>query len=138
MHTITISDIPDAADKDAVFDALVSFNDSKVGVLPFQPLGVFIRDEAGKVIGGLMAGSWAEWLFIERLIVPEELRGQGLGRELMRCAEARARERGCAGIRLDTFTFQARGFYEKLGFRVFGQLENYPGKETRFFMSKRL
>jgi hypothetical protein len=46
--------------------------------------------------------------------------------------------RGCIGAHLDTFTFQARPFYERHGYAVFGQLDNYPGGHSRFFLSKRL
>ena len=73
-------------------------------------------------------------MFIDFLFVPENLRGAGHGRTLMQKAEEIARLRGCTGIWLDTFTFQARGFYEKLGYAVFGQLDNYPRGEVRFFL----
>jgi ribosomal protein S18 acetylase RimI-like enzyme len=65
------------------------------------------------------------------------MRGQGLGTKLLAQAEAVAREHKCVGIYLDTFSFQARGFYEKHGYGLFGTLENYPDDEKRFFLSKR-
>jgi len=64
-------------------------------------------------------------------------RGQGVGTELMRRGEAEAVARGCHGVWLDTFEFQARGLYERLGYTCFGELENYP-VGPRFFMSKRV
>ena len=72
------------------------------------------------------------------LHVPEALRGQGIGSELMRRAESFCREQGLAGIWLDTFHFQARPFYEKLGFTVFGTIEDHPAGSRRYFLSKRL
>ena len=69
--------------------------------------------------------------------ISDILRGRGVGRELMDRAEVRARERGCHSAWLDTFSFQARGFYEKLGYEEFGQLD-YPPDHHRHFMQKRL
>jgi GNAT superfamily N-acetyltransferase len=67
----------------------------------------------------------------------DDLRGRGVGRELMAQAEARAVERGCHAAWLDTFSFQARGFYEKLGYEEFGTLD-YPPIHKRYFMKKLL
>jgi GNAT superfamily N-acetyltransferase len=72
------------------------------------------------------------------LFVPETLRGQGLGRELMRRAEEEAIARGCHASWLDTFQFQARGFYERLGYTCFGELSDYPPGFSRYFMQKML
>ena len=69
--------------------------------------------------------------------VRDDLRRCGVGRELMAQAEARATERGCHSAWLDTFSFQARGFYEKLGYVEFGTLD-YPPMHKRHFMKKRL
>ena len=68
----------------------------------------------------------------------QALRGQGHATRLMAAAEAYAVEKGCVGVVLDTFSFQARPFYERLGYRVFGQLDDYPPGHTRFYMEKRL
>jgi ribosomal protein S18 acetylase RimI-like enzyme len=83
------------------------------------------------------ATAW-QWLFIRLLWLPETLRGTGLGRDLMQRAEAEASARGCGNVWLDTYSFQARGFYEKLGYTVFGTLEGYPPGHRRYFLQKRL
>ena len=75
---------------------------------------------------------------VELLFVPESLRGQGIGAQLMERAETEGRRRGCGNAWLDTFEFQARGFYERLGYRCFGELANYPPGFSRFFMTKAL
>jgi ribosomal protein S18 acetylase RimI-like enzyme len=62
----------------------------------------------------------------------------GAGRRLMMEAEAEALRRGCCAAELDTFSFQARGFYERLGYSVFGALEDYAPGQSRFYMRKRL
>jgi GNAT superfamily N-acetyltransferase len=79
-----------------------------------------------------------DWLFIELLAVPEQWRGHDYGTALMGEAERIARSRGCVGVWLDTFDFQARGFYEKLGFTLFGTLDDHPVGHRRFFLRKRL
>jgi GNAT superfamily N-acetyltransferase len=56
----------------------------------------------------------------------------------MRRAEEIALDRGCIGVWLDTFAFQARGFYEKLGYSLFGQLDDHPRESARYFLKKRL
>jgi ribosomal protein S18 acetylase RimI-like enzyme len=86
----------------------------------------------GAVIGVL---SW-DWLFIEALWVSDALRGQGVGRQLMAQAEARAVAHGCHSAWLDTF--QAKAFYESIGYELFGQLDNFPAGQTRSFMRRRL
>ncbi len=77
-------------------------------------------------------------MYVQFLAVPPRLRGQGLGRALMQRAEAFGRERGIIGIYLDTFEFQSRGFYEKLGYSLFGQIEDHPRGLHRYFLQKRL
>jgi GNAT superfamily N-acetyltransferase len=124
-------------DAAAIRTGLHAYNDSKVDS-PDGHLGILIKDDAGKTVGGLTAWWYYNWMFIELLFVPEQLRGQDFGTQLMARAEAYARERGMTGIWLDTFSFQARGFYEKLGYTVFGELPDYPEGHSRFFLQKRL
>jgi len=121
----------------AVLEPLIAFNDTKTGDSGYRPIAIAIEDDHGHAIGGLSGSTAYGWLFVELLAVPESLRGQGVGTELMRRAEAEAVARGCHSAWLDTFEFQARGFYERLGYSCFGELKNYP-VGSRFFMSKRL
>ena len=95
-------------------------------------------DDNGVAVGGLAGWSTFDWFFVVGLFVPEALRGQRLGSELIGRAEAYAREQGLIGVWLDTFDFQARGFYEKLGYTVFGTLDDHPVGGRRFFLKKRL
>jgi ribosomal protein S18 acetylase RimI-like enzyme len=102
--------------------------------------GIFLTDpDTGKQNGGGATGyAVYDWAYIQFFAIPPELRGRGAGRELMERIEAFARERGLTGIFLDTFEFQARGFYEKLGFTVFGTIADHPKDQSRFFLEKRL
>jgi N-acetylglutamate synthase-like GNAT family acetyltransferase len=90
------------------------------------------------VLGGLCARFYYDWLFIELLFIPEEFRGQDLGTVLLAMAEAQAHAWGAVGVWLDTFSFQARGFYEKRGYTVFAEIARYPGRHKRFYLQKRL
>jgi GNAT superfamily N-acetyltransferase len=133
-----VTDAATAEDREAVLAPLMAYNDERGPPHGFQRLSVLLRDPEGKIIGGLIGRIVYDWLYVELLAVPEGLRGRGVGAELMRRAEAGAIERGCAGIWLDTYEFQARGFYEKLGFEVFGTLDDHPRGMHRYFLRRRL
>ena len=135
---IVLDTSPREADRKAIQDALVAFNRSKTTLRDYRDVAVLIRDEAGATIGGLSGYTSYRWMFVELLFVPEHLRGQNIGTKLMAQAEAHARSLGLVGIWLDTFSFQARPFYEKLGYSVFGTIEDYPPGGARYFLSKTL
>ncbi|WP_240231148.1 GNAT family N-acetyltransferase [Devosia lacusdianchii] len=125
-----------------VADGLGAFNGSKTSNfagLRFGTIGLLLKHpETDAVDGGLTARIGFGWMFVELLFVPDRLRGQGVGRQLMQQAETVAREHGCIGIWLDTFSFQAPGFYEKLGFVTFGEIANMPPGSSRLFFQKHL
>lgn len=93
---------------------------------------------SGELLGGLWGSTSYTYLHVDAVFVPEVLRGTGVGRRLMEEAECEALRRGCGAAWLDTFSFQARGFYEKLGYRVLGELPNNPPGHTRYLMKKAL
>ncbi|HET7459615.1 MAG TPA: GNAT family N-acetyltransferase [Longimicrobium sp.] len=136
--TITRDDHAPAADVQAVGAGLDGFNEARAGDHGYAPLRLFVRDETGAVTGGLIADVYFGWTFVKILWLDERLRGRGLGAELMGRAEAAARELGCTGIWLDTFTFQAPDFYRKLGYEEFGRLDEYPPGFSRHFFRKLL
>ena len=115
---------------------VVNHNVASTGQTEWYPVAFFLKDENG-VLGGLLGDIWAAWLHVRTLAVAVPVRGQGFGRELMKRAEAYTVERGCTDAFLDTFSFQARPFYEKLGYRVFGTLENHPARHQHYFMTKK-
>ena len=139
-HTITLSDKPDPAVAKALVGMLVQFNNAGSG-RPFdqRTLVITVTDpETNEILGGLWGSTSYDNLHIDMLFLPESLRRQGFGTQLMRQAEEEASQRGCCGSYLDTFDFQARGFYERLGYTVFGTLEDNPPGHQRFFLSKKL
>ena len=136
--TLRLTDVPDEACRSAILGSLVAFNESKTGRSDHRPLILAIHDSDGRVLGGLWGRTAYDWLFVELLFVPDSLRGRGLGSDLIRRAESEAIARGCHSAWLDTFEFQARGFYERLGFTCFAELPNYPAGSARYFMKKAL
>jgi GNAT superfamily N-acetyltransferase len=134
---IILTDTPHASDRDMIAAGLRSYNEAQAGPLNAHPLAVLIRDRE-QVVGGLWGRTFYRWLYVELLFVPDALRGSGLGRQLMERAEGEARARGCIGAHLDTFGFQAPTFYMELGYAVFGQLDDFPVGQTRFFLQKAL
>lgn len=134
---ITIPEEPTAAHRDAVLAPLRAYNESRAADPRVQPVAVLLTDEGGAHVGGLWGRCAFDWLFVELLAVPDEHRGANHGRALLAQAESIARANGCIGVWLDTFEFQARGFYEKLGYEVFGTLDDHPVGQKRFFLRKR-
>jgi GNAT superfamily N-acetyltransferase len=122
-----------------ILEPLRAYNAAQAGDGKSEKFALFVRDEhTDAVIGGLHGRILYSWLFIELLVVPEQIRGQRMGSQLMGMAENLARERGCVGVWLDTFDFQAPDFYRKRGYEAFGQLDDYPPGHQRLFFQKRL
>lgn len=91
------------------------------------PLEVYAHGPKGELIGGLTGHTWASWLHVDLLWVADEAQGAGLGAQLLAAAEELARaERGCRHARLETWSFQAPGFYLKQGYREAGRVEDHP------------
>lgn len=122
----------------AILGPLTVFNSVHGYPSDAKPLALVLRDGAHEIVGGLWGKTGYAWLFVEFLIVDEGLRGRNFGARLMNAAEELAVQRGCVGAWLTTFPFQARGFYEKLGYSVFAELENSPADNVRLFMRKQL
>jgi GNAT superfamily N-acetyltransferase len=136
-YRLTVEDTPAETDVEVLPHALEAYNEGQWPQHPpWRPLAIFVRDEA-QIVAGLAGEAYYGWLFVRYRWVSDTLRGRGVGRKLMDRAEIRARERGCHSAWLDTFSFQARGFYEKLGYEEFGRLD-CPPDHHRHFMQKRL
>jgi GNAT superfamily N-acetyltransferase len=136
--TIRTATQPAEADRQAIIEALVAYNDRAGGPSNYQPMAILIQDESGATVGGLWGKTVYDWLFVELFVVPESLRRQKLGSEILTQAESIARQRGCIGVWLDTYDFQARGFYERCGYELFGTIDDHPRNGRRFFLKKRL
>lgn len=137
-HRIVPKEKPGPRDREAILGPLSDFNARNGYPADGAPIALLLKDEKNRTVGGLWGRTGYGWLYVEFLSVPDALHGQGFGASLMRQAEAIAVERRCGGSWLTTFTFQARGFYEKLGYAMFAELEDSPAGNARIFMRKRL
>ncbi|MDP3545336.1 MAG: GNAT family N-acetyltransferase [Phreatobacter sp.] len=122
----------------AVVKGLVAYNTDKAGSTRWKRFAVSVRDEAGAIKGGVVGYTMWNWCFIELVWLDEALRGSGLGTELMAKAEAVAAKRGARHVYLDTFSFQGDGFYQKLGYDVYGELGDFPPGHRRIWLKKDL
>ncbi|WP_312686371.1 GNAT family N-acetyltransferase [Kosakonia sp.] len=113
-------------DQQALFRGLRRYNQQFVDLSQWAHLAVYFHDDCGVMQGGLIARQEGEWLNIHYLWVHEDQRGNGLGRELMQRAAAEATALGCHHALVDTFSFQALPFYQKLGYQLQMTLEGYP------------
>lgn len=133
--TVDISvhdDVP--ADAACVDAGLGHFNDAAAPLHEVERLSCIARDAQGVVVGGVVGRSWGPCAEIQQLWVAEAHRRRGLATRLMRAFERRAAERGCRSFYLETFSFQAPRFYEKLGYRRAFALEVYPHGIVKFTM----
>jgi GNAT superfamily N-acetyltransferase len=116
---------------------LTAFNTSQAGLSNHRPLAVFLRAN-GRIAGGADGYTHWRWLFVSHMWVDDALRGHGAGRQVLAMMEDAARDRGCQAAWLDTYSFQARGFYQRLGYQQFGELRDYPPGHARHFLWKPL
>lgn len=121
----------------AVIDLLIDHNAPFLGRPGVQRFRRAVFDAQRRIVGGLLGEFRTHWLHVDILVLDKSLRGSGIGRALIEQAEAAARERGCHGLWLDTFVFQAPDFYEHLGFTRFGTIENFHDGQARYFYLKR-
>ena len=117
---------------------LSRFNRETAGPFDYSRLVLSARGKSGRIVGGLILQSYWTESYVELLWLSDRVRGQGRGRELIEEAERRARRRGSRLMHLSTYSFQAPGFYEKLGFRRCGAISGSPRGARRYFYVKRL
>lgn len=137
-YTIKIENAPKHEDIEALAHGLDAHALPHTQVPGFQSIGVFMRDDNDNLAGGVWGYINWNWLFVGLVWLSQDIRGGGYGKRLMMTLEEEARKRGCQFAHLDTFSYQARPFYESLGYEVFATLDNYPPGHQRFFMKKTL
>jgi GNAT superfamily N-acetyltransferase len=134
---IVFTDTPDNAAREPILRALIAYSEAQSRPMDARPIAVLLKDPgSGAIVGGLWGRTAWGWLHMDTLYVPDALRRSGIGSKLVRMAEEEALRRGCRGAWLDTFSFQARAFYEHLGYRVFGTIEDQPPGHARHFLQK--
>lgn len=135
---MTIDDQVTEADELAVIRGLREFNEARLGPKNDSRVRFVVRGADGSVLGGLIGEVRWKWLYVSKLWVSDAARGKGFGTRLLQAAEDVARKRGCTDVSLDTFEFQAKPFYEKLGYQLFGTLEGFPPGYRQFYLTKKL
>jgi GNAT superfamily N-acetyltransferase len=140
MPALTITSEPDASreNRSVLITAVENYNVRTTGDDNYFPVNFLLRDETGAIRGGILADLWGGWLHVQFLWVDESLREQGYGSALIQAAEAEARAKGARSAYVETFSFQAGPFYERHGYRVFGELEDFPPGHRYYFMRKQL
>jgi GNAT superfamily N-acetyltransferase len=126
------------ADLQVVWKGLRNFNRQVVGSHPHAEFLVEARSPRGTLLGGLQGVVYYQWLFVANFFLSPRIRRGGTGARMLAEAERHAASLGCHGVWLDTFAWQARPFYEKQGYRLFGTLPDYPAGHDRYFMMKML
>lgn len=138
MKDFEITDKVEERDVEAIVRRLREYNLARFEDKSPQDIGVFLNDDSGVRIAGLIGHTHGNWLFVKYLWVSEQLRGQRVGSRMLRQAEDVARERGCKYAFLDTFSFQAPEFYRKQGYQEVFALEEFPRTGKRHYFTKTL
>lgn len=135
---IRITNDGNEKDINDIFELLKEYNLKHREDSENVPIGIFYEDDNHKKLAGLTGQTFGNWFCIHYLFVAEELRGQGIGSKLIQAAEQEAIQRGCMYSFVDTFSFQAPGFYSKHGYEEVFVLQEYPYTGKRFYYTKEL
>ena len=133
---VEVTTQPDPSDIDEIRAGLRKHNSPFLGDVYHTDVACYLHDEHGKKLGGLVGEIWGHWLMVKFLWVDEHHLNKGLGRQLLSKAEEFARSKGCLSSFLDTFSFQAKPFYEKQGYSVQMTLNNFPTESMCYYMTK--
>lgn len=135
---ISLTGERDPRAEDILMAGLEAYNKEKIGHVDRRALDVLVRDGSGEIVGGITGHTSLGLFFLDLFYLPTELRGGGLGSRIMAQAEDEARRRGCTAAFVMTVTFQAPEFYERHGYRRFGEIACPPDGATRIFLTKPL
>jgi ribosomal protein S18 acetylase RimI-like enzyme len=137
MYKIIIDYEPSQADNDIVSEGLFASYENIVGKKD-KPFSIFLKNDSGKIFGGIQAFFDKESVYIDQLWVDETLRKQGYGKKLLDQAEGEGVKHGCISSITDTWDFQAEKFYLKNGYERMGEIKNYWFNHSRIFLKKHL
>lgn len=115
-----------------------SYNQEQAGDDNAERVCFVLQPPGGEIVGGVIGVVYWDWFSLDLMWMEEAYRGRGYGSRLLALAEEEARKRGARHAHLDTFSFQAPGFYEKHGYEVFGELPDFPAGHQRYYMRKEL
>lgn len=129
---------PDPEDKKALYEGMLAYHKSKGHPRKKELFSIFLKSQSGKVLGGVIVSFEWNGMQIQTLWVDDSIRNQGWGSKLMQLVEEEAIKRGCTLAFTDTFTWQAPEFYLKLGYTLYGELENLPEGNSLSYYYKKL
>jgi GNAT superfamily N-acetyltransferase len=135
---VSIEDNPQQADIDYLDQSMRRFNTTFLGSFDGKPIAVFLRDQDQRKFGGAYGFTCVEWLNITNLWIEEGFRKKGYGSRILVALETQASARKCHSVIVDTYEFQALGFYQKRGYEIVCVLENNPTPYRRFYLKKKL
>jgi GNAT superfamily N-acetyltransferase len=133
-----VDEDPPARDLQFLEDRINEYNVATTGIPFGGQVAVFVRDEDGAIIAGLYGWMWGGCLEVRDLWVHQDHRGKGHGTRLLSTAEQHALTRGCHQVLLSTHSFQAPGFYMKLGYETCGTVDGYPRGHAKWYLKKSL
>ena len=133
-----VEDEPNPADVRALENGLYRYNVEQTDRDDGRWLAIFVRDADGRITAGLSGWTWAGWLKVNNLWVREDLRHKGQGRDLLTAAETEAKARGCTRATLETYSFQAPKFYERLGYKIVAAVDEMPAGHKHYVLVKEL
>ena len=137
-YEIVYVDKPEESAWGVIGRGLQTYNVQQAGEEHYQRLCFALETPEGEIVGGALGEFYWDWFHLDLLWVKDELRGCGYGHRLLVATEHEAKKRGAKGVFLDTFSFQAPEFYLQHGYRVFGELSDFPPGHKRFFLTKEL
>ena len=124
--------------REVVRERLGLYSIAMTGYEEYYPVSVFLRDTNDEILGGVIGEIWGQWLFVSHVWLAAPFRRHGYGGKLLAMAERYALEKGCHNAWLTTASFQARPFYEKFGYELFAELDEFPPGHKLYFLKKQL
>ena len=137
-YEYVIEETPRRQDVHALEDGLYRYNVEQTGRDDGRRLNIFVRDAGGQVMAGLSGWTWAGWLKVNTLWVRPDVRRTGHGQGLLKAAETEAAARGCTRATLDTYSFQAPLFYQRLGYKIVAAVDDLPAGHKHYTLVKDL
>ncbi|MBA3816069.1 MAG: GNAT family N-acetyltransferase [Parachlamydiaceae bacterium] len=137
VYRVVVDYSPSEADNSVVREGIVAFNENILGERD-KAFSIFLKNDLGKVFGGIQAFMGTESIYIDVLWIEGSLQKQGYGTQLLDAAEREAIKNGCVFSAVDTFDFQAEQFYLKNGYKRVSELKNCWFGHSKFFLRKNL
>lgn len=138
VDSLTVSDDPHRDEIHFLEERIYEYNVAATGITDGRLLSIFVRDEHDAIVAGLFGWTWGGCLEVENLWVREDWRGKGYGTRLLAAAEREAVARGCRRALLGTHSFQAPDFYRRLGYQIYGVMDDYPEGHKQYVLTKHI